>query len=257
MDAVRFEKVTKTYPYQEITADGRARLRRKADAANDPVALKRLTLTIEAGQGLGVLGKPGSGRTTFLGLVGGLLRPTRGTVLVRGRATGLIGMGAGFTGDLSVRENVLRSGMLLGEPREAMASRVDAILEMADLTEQADLVLRRLNTAQTKKLGWCVALHTEPEVFLADEEVVIGGPSMRDVGLDRLEQVTASGRTLVVATNKGAFLTRLCTRGIVLDEGRLVFDGPIDEALRSHRRAGGVEEPDEDEQPAPDDEATG
>lgn len=234
-ETVRLTKVRKVFPHPKIPADGRPRLRRQTDHSKDTVALRAVTLSFHAGEGTALLGLPGAGRSTLLHLVTGVLRADRGRVLVRGRVSGLIGSGAGFTGDWTLRQNVVASSILLGESRDRAREQADAILGFVGMAGRADARLRDLGPAETKKLGYATALHTRPDIFLSDDELVVGGSDLREASLALLAQVPASGRTLVVTSNSAKLLPQLCTRGVVLDEGRVDFDGGLEEALSRYR----------------------
>jgi ABC-2 type transport system ATP-binding protein len=232
---VRFTDVWKVFPHPKIPAEGRPRLRRQTDHAKDTIALRDVTLSFYAGEPTAILGLPGAGRTTLLHLVTGVFRSDRGQVLVRGRVSGLIASGAGFTGDWSLRDNVVGSSVLLGEPRRRAADRVGEILDFVGMSGRDDERLRDLGAPERRKLGYSIALHCEPDVFLADDELLVGGSALREASLAKLATVPASGRTLVVASNSAKHLEGLCTRGVVLSAGTVDFDGPIDDAVVRYR----------------------
>jgi ABC-2 type transport system ATP-binding protein len=230
-ETVRLTKVRKVFPHPKVPHDGRPRLRRQTDHAKDTVALRGVTVSFYSGEGTALLGLPGAGRSTLLHLITGVFRADGGQVLVRGRVSGLIASGAGFTGDWTLRENVVASSILLGEPRERARSQVDSILGFVGMGDRGDQRLRDLGPAETKKLGYSTALHSRPDIFVSDDELVVGGSELREASLARLAEVPASGRTLVVASNSAKLLPLLCTRGVVLEAGRIDFDGDLEGAL--------------------------
>jgi ABC-2 type transport system ATP-binding protein len=234
-ETVRLTNVRKVFPHPKIPADGRPRLRRQTDHAKDTIALRKVTLSFHAGEATAVLGLPGAGCSTLLHLVTGVFRPDRGRVLVRGRVGGLVASGAGLTGDWTLRDNVVAGSVLLGEPRDLAAGRVGEVLDFVGMNGREDDRLRDLGPAETRKLGYSIALHSRPDVFLSDDELVVGGTSLREASLAKLAEVPASGRTLVVASNSAKHLQVLCTRGVVLDDGRVSFDGELHDALVHYR----------------------
>lgn len=262
-ETVRLTKVRKVFPHPQIPGDGRPRLRRQTDHAKDTVALRKVTLSFHAGQGTALLGLPEAGRSTLLHLITGVFRPDRGHVLVRGRVSGLIASGAGFTGDWTLRQNVEASSILLGEPRNRARTQVETILDFVGMGDRADDRLRELGPAETKKLAYATALHTQPDIFLSDDELVVGGSELREASLAMLAQVPTSGRTLVVTSNSAKLLPELCTRGVVMNAGVVDFDGGLEEALaryrelrdehRSHHSPNEDDDDDEPDRPGPDD----
>ena len=200
------------------------------------VALRGVSLTVGGGESVGLLGAVGSGRSTLLSLIGGMLRPDEGRVLVRGTVTGLMAGGAGFFGDLSVRKNIVRNAMLMGIPHDRATALAPQIAAFAEMEETLDTPVRELSRMQSRALGYAIALHAEPTVFLGDEELAVGSPAVKQAGLELLAAKASEDHALVIATNKPDLLKRLCSRGVVLDNGTVSFDGPLAEALRFFRR---------------------
>ncbi len=235
MEVVTFERVRKVYPDLE-TARFTSLRRKPAKQRRLHVAVRGLTFTVAAGEGVGILGEPESGRTTVLHLMSGVLRADDGRVRVRGRATGLVSAGAGLSNDFSVRSNVVYGLALLGERQDDAVAAADEVIEYADLTDRADTKLRDLAVLDRRRLGYAIALFTTPTVFLADEDLLLGSQARRDAALDRMARYPDHSHALVVATNNTKCLRRLCQRALVLREGQLVFDGPLDEGIAEYRR---------------------
>jgi ABC-2 type transport system ATP-binding protein len=235
MEVVTFEGVRKVYPDLE-TARFTSLRRTPADQRRLHVAVRGLTFTLVAGEGVGILGEPESGRTTVLHLISGVLRADAGKVLVRGRATGLVSAGAGLSNDFSVHTNVVFGLVLLGERQDDAEAAADEVIDYAELTDEADTKLRDLTPLDRRRLGYAIALFTNPTVFLADEDLLLGSQAMRDGALDRMAHYPDRSHALVVATNSTKYLRRLCQRALVLRGGQLVFDGPLDEGIAEYRR---------------------
>ncbi len=199
-------------------------------------ALAPLDLTIEEGETVALLGRNGSGKSTLLKLVAGVMAPDTGRVRVRGRLAGLLEVGAGFHPDLTGRENVHLNASILGMGPAAIRSRFDEIVEFADIGPFLDTQVRFYSSGMFLRLAFSVAVHTEPDVFLVDEVLAVGDEAFRDKCLTRIERLSAEGRTLVVVSHDLPLVERLCRRGVVLDSGRLVHDGPVVPAVE-HLRA--------------------
>ncbi|MGG5258737.1 ABC transporter ATP-binding protein [Phycicoccus avicenniae] len=194
-------------------------------------ALAPLDLTVHEGETVALLGRNGSGKSTLLKLVAGVMAPDTGRVRVRGRLAGLLEVGAGFHPDLTGRENVHLNAAILGMDPAAVRARFDDIVAFADIGPFLDTQVRFYSSGMFLRLAFAVAVHTEPDVFLVDEVLAVGDEAFRDKCLTRIEQLSAEGRTLVVVSHDLPLVERLCDRGIVLDAGRVVHDGPVEEAV--------------------------
>jgi ABC-type polysaccharide/polyol phosphate transport system ATPase subunit len=200
-------------------------------------ALNGVSLTLAAGESLGVLGRVGSGRSTLLSVINGVLRPDKGKVAIRGFATGLMGAGAGFLAELPVQENIVRNALLLGLQESRAEELAPQIAAFSGLESFLDRPLRDLSRVHAKRLGYTVALFAEPTIFLGDEQLVVGSPQFRESSLKRLASFPNQTRGLIVVSNRSEHLLQLCTRAIVMDHGVVTFDGSVDAALHEYRRA--------------------
>ncbi len=201
----------------------------------DFTALSPLDLTIHEGETVALLGRNGSGKSTLLKLVAGVMAPDTGRVRVRGRLAGLLEVGAGFHPDLTGRENVHLNAAILGMDPGAIRARFDAIVEFADIGPFLDTQVRFYSSGMFLRLAFAVAVHTDPDVFLVDEVLAVGDEAFRDKCLTRIEELSAEGRTLVVVSHDLPLVERLCGRGVVLDAGTLVHDGPVAGAVERLR----------------------
>lgn len=197
----------------------------------DFTALAPLDLEISQGESVALLGRNGSGKSTLLKLVAGVMAPDTGRVRVRGRLAGLLEVGAGFHPDLTGRENVHLNAAILGMRPAQVAERFDAIVEFADIGPFLDTQVRFYSSGMFLRLAFAVAVHTDPDVFLVDEILAVGDEAFRDKCLGRIERLSGEGRTLVVVSHDLPLMERLCTRGVVLDRGRVVADGPVADAV--------------------------
>jgi ABC-2 type transport system ATP-binding protein len=213
------------------TVQGRAR-------TDDFTALHPLDLAIEAGESVALLGRNGSGKSTLLKLLAGVMAPDTGQVRVRGRLAGLLEVGAGFHPDLTGRENVFLNAAILGLSRAQVEERFDDIAAFADIGRFLDTQVRFYSSGMFLRLAFAVAVHTEPDVFLVDEILAVGDEAFRAKCLDRIERLAGEGRTLVVVSHDLPLVERLCSRGVLLDRGRLVADGPVRTAVELLRAAG-------------------
>ena len=205
-------------------AQGRAR-------HNDFTALDDINLTVPQGQTLALLGRNGSGKSTLLKLMAGVMAPDAGRVRLRGRVAGLLEVGAGLHPDLTGRENVFLNASILGMAEAEVRARFDDIVDFADIGPFLDTQVRFYSSGMFLRLAFAVAVHTDPDVFLVDEILAVGDEPFRRRCLERIERLSAEGRTLVVVSHDLPLVERLCDRGVVLQQGRVVHDGAVTDAV--------------------------
>jgi ABC-2 type transport system ATP-binding protein len=195
-------------------------------------ALDEVSLTIDQGETVALMGLNGSGKSTLLKLISGVMRPDEGSVRVRGRVAGLIDVGAGLHPELTGRENVYLNGAILGMSREEIARKFDAIVEFSGVERFLDDQVKFYSSGMFMRLAFSIAAHTEPDVFLIDEVLAVGDPPFREKCLERIRELRGEGRTMVVVAHDIKMLIDLCDRGITMRQGRLIFDGATEEAGR-------------------------
>jgi ABC-2 type transport system ATP-binding protein len=212
---------------------------RRRTVSEELWALRDLTLEVPQGETLGLLGANGSGKSTLLGLVAGILPPTGGQVRVRGRVGSLLELGAGFNGELTGRENVYLNASLLGMPRREVARRFDEIVAFAELGPFIDTQVKHYSSGMYVRLGFAVAVHTDPDVLLVDEVMAVGDDAYQRKCLAKVAELQDRGRTIVFVTHALDLVPQVCNRAVVLDRGRLVADGdPAAAAATLRRRLG-------------------
>jgi ABC-2 type transport system ATP-binding protein len=198
-------------------------------------ALKPLSLDIQAGETVGVLGHNGSGKSTLLKCVAGILTPTTGTIRLRGRLASLLELGAGFHPELSGRENVFINAAFLGISRREIAKKFDDIVAFAELEHFIDEPVKHYSSGMYVRLGFAVAVNVDPDILLVDEVLAVGDEVFQKKCLNRVKQFQAEGRTIVFVTHAADMVREVCDRAIVLDHGQLVADGLPGEAIRIFR----------------------
>ncbi|WP_129338191.1 ABC transporter ATP-binding protein [Cellulomonas endophytica] len=198
-------------------------------------ALDDVDLTVASGESVALLGFNGSGKSTLLKVVSGVMRPDRGRVRVRGRVAGLIEVGAGFHPDLTGRENVFMNGAILGMDERQVTQRFDDIVAFSEIERFIDTEVKHYSSGMFLRLAFAVAVHSDPDVFLIDEILAVGDEPFQRKCLDRVRALSGEGRTLVVVSHDLDMVAGLCTRGVLLERGRLVADGPSHEVVRRMR----------------------
>lgn len=194
-------------------------------------ALREIDLSAEHGECIGVLGPNGAGKTTLLRLLAGVTQPSEGLVDVRGRIAPLIALGVGFHQEMSGRENAIVNGMLLGLSARQVSARLEQIVEFAELSEFIDTPVKFYSSGMSMRLGFSVIMHTEPRVLLIDEILAVGDAGFQFKCFDRLRAFQQAGAAIVIVSHSMEMLRQLCDRGIVLRNGRIRYDGDIEQAI--------------------------
>ncbi len=206
-------------------------IKRKKVRSDVFTALDDLSFQIGDGEAVAVLGLNGSGKSTTLKLVSGVLEPDQGRVLTRGRVAGLIEVGAGFHPDLSGRENVYLNAAILGMQKKEIDERFDEIVAFSEIGEFIDQEVKHYSSGMFMRLAFSVAIHVELDILLVDEVLSVGDAPFRAKCTERIKELTSRGITMLVVSHDMNMVKELCTRGVVIAKGKKVFDGPIDVAV--------------------------
>jgi ABC-type polysaccharide/polyol phosphate transport system ATPase subunit len=205
--------------------------------ATDIWALRDVSVRVEAGEAVGLIGRNGSGKTTLLRLVAGIIKPTAGRVQAGGRVGSLLELGAGFHPDFTGRENVFLNGAIQGLRRVEIRERFDEIVTFAELEHAIDRPVRTYSSGMTMRLGFAIAAFLDADVLLLDEVFAVGDEAFQRKCFGRIFQFKRQGGTIVFVSHDAAAVERLCERSVLLDRGHVAFDGPTREAVTRYRRA--------------------
>ncbi len=200
--------------------------RRERTAADYFWPLRGLTFSIAAGDSLGILGQNGSGKSTLLKILTGVLRPTSGSVRVRGRVASLLELGAGFHPELTGRENIFLNGSVHGLSRKEMRRKLDSIIGFAELGQFIDTPVKHYSSGMYVRLGFAVAIHTEPQVLIVDEVLTVGDQIFQQKCMERIWDMKRAGVAIVLVSHNLDEIRRLCNRAIWLQEGVARANGP-------------------------------
>lgn len=233
--AIQVEKVNKQFVLRHTRSMKEAvvwLLRgRKGDISKRFHALHDIDLDVQQGESVALLGLNGSGKSTLLKHISGVMLPDTGLVRTRGKVAGLIEVGAGFHHDLSGRDNVYLNGAILGMTEAQITERFDSIVEFAEIGEFIDTEVRFYSSGMYLRLAFSVAVHTDPEIFLVDEILAVGDEPFQRKCLDKIGELSNAGKTLVVVSHDLELVSGICNRGVVLQHGNVIYDGPINEAI--------------------------
>jgi len=214
-----------------------ARLRRKK-TTTEFTALRDIGFTVREGESVALLGFNGSGKSTLLKLISGVMRPDNGKILTRGRVAGLIEVGAGFHPDLSGRENVYLNAAILGMTRAEIDAQFDEIVDFSEIGDFIDTEVKHYSSGMFVRLAFSVAIHTELDILLVDEVLAVGDAPFREKCTRKILELTAKGKTMLVVSHDVEMVTRVCQRGIVLRDSRIIFDGDVHDAVAAMQGQG-------------------
>ncbi|MCB0896511.1 MAG: ABC transporter ATP-binding protein [Nocardioides sp.] len=222
---------------------------RRQDISDSFKAVDDVTFTVQQGESIGLMGLNGSGKSTLLKLINGVMRPDSGRVLTRGRISGLIATGAGFHPQLTGRENVYLNAAVLGMGEAETRRKFDDIVEFADIGKFLDSPVGHYSSGMFARLGFAVAIHVDSDIFLADEVLAVGDRPFKRKCLAKMQEIRDSGRTLFYVSHATASVRKMCDRVIVLEHGRVGFDGDVDAGIKYLQYDGSdtEEEPDSEE----------
>ena len=195
------------------------------------LALDDVSATIRQGEAIGLMGLNGSGKSTLLKLISGVLRPDKGRVLTRGRIAGLIEVTAGFHPQLTGRENIYLNAAILGMGEREVTRKFDDIVDFADIARFLDTPVGRYSSGMFARLGFSVAVSADSDIFIIDEVLAVGDPPFKKKCIRRIKKVRDEGRTIVFVSHNTTQVKRLCDRALVLVDGQLGFDGPVEDAV--------------------------
>ena len=188
-------------------------------------AVKDLNFTIRRGERVGLIGHNGSGKSTTLKMVCGVLKPTKGRVSVRGKVAPLLELGAGFDYNLTARENVFLNGAILGFSRSKMRDRYENIMEFAELKEFEDVALKNFSTGMVARLGFAIATCYDPDILIIDEILSVGDRDFQAKCHERIDELIGRGTTILFVSHSDDKIINICERVIWLDHGNMVADG--------------------------------
>ena len=233
-ESIVVENVTKSFTmryHRTIKQMSIARVRGQ-EISDTFLAVDDVSFRVDQGESIGLMGLNGSGKSTLLKLINGVMKPDTGSVLTRGRIAGLIATGAGFHPQLTGRENVFLNAAILGMTEKETKAKFDDIVEFADVGKFLEVPVGNYSSGMFARLGFAVAVHTDSDIFLVDEVLAVGDRPFKRKCIARMEEIRATGRTLFYVSHAPGSVRKMCERVLVLEKGRLAFDGPTAEGIK-------------------------
>ena len=225
----------RVYPQRNVTLKD-AILRRRQLRREEIWALRDVSLAIEPGEAVGIIGRNGSGKTTLLRLIAGIFQPTGGRLEVAGEVGSLLGLGAGFHPDFTGRENVYMNGAIHGLSRSYVHERLEEIVSFAELEEFFDVPVRTYSSGMYMRLGFALATHLDPDILLLDEVFAVGDEAFQRKCFGKILELRERGRTIVFVSHAAPAVERVCERAILLTSGRVAHDGAAREVIKHYQQ---------------------
>lgn len=195
-------------------------------------ALKDINFEVERGEVLGIIGKNGAGKSTLLKILSKVTAPTTGSIKSRGRIASLLEVGTGFNPELTGRENIYLNGAILGMTKKEITSKLDEIIEFSGCERYIDTPTKRYSSGMTVRLAFAVAAFLEPEILVIDEVLAVGDAEFQKKAIGKMQDISREGgRTVLFVSHNMAAVRSLCTRGILIENGKTIFFGDIDDTI--------------------------
>lgn len=195
-------------------------------------ALRDINFEVEKGEVLGIIGKNGAGKSTLLKLLSKVTSPTTGAIKTKGRIASLLEVGTGFHPEMTGRENIYMNGTIMGMSRQEISAKLEEIVEFAGVSRYIDTPVKRYSSGMTVRLGFSIAAHLEPEILIVDEVLAVGDAEFQKKAIGKMQDVSkGEGRTVLFVSHNMASVRALCSRGIILENGEVAFNGNVESCI--------------------------
>lgn len=236
---ISFENVSKSYPLYHAVTGGFKKFIFNLPSAIKSLqttfhALQGVSLTVGKGERVGIIGRNGSGKSTTLGLMAGVLKQSSGKVMVNGRVLPLLELGMGFNNELTGIENIFLNGILRGMTKNEVRQRIDEIIAFSEVGEFIDQPLRTYSSGMVARLAFSIIAHLEPEIMLIDEVLAVGDIAFQQKCYNKMLSFKEKGITIVLVSHAMCDIQMFCDRVILLDKGKVVKEGRPDEVIKAY-----------------------
>jgi lipopolysaccharide transport system ATP-binding protein len=212
-------------------------------------ALQDISFEVRRGEALGLIGRNGAGKSTALKILSRIMKPTKGQMIVNGRLSALIEVGAGFHPDLTGRENVFLHGTILGMTKREIQSKLDQIIAFSGIEEFIDTPVKRYSSGMYARLGFSVAAHVDPEVLVVDEVLSVGDNLFQQRCMERIQSVIKAGTTVLFVSHNLKAVAEICQRAMLLEHGKMIAIGQTDAVIRKYLNTGATAAIPEEDKP--------
>lgn len=233
--AVQVENVTKKFVIRNSRSVKDRVLSPGSKGKLEFLSLNSVSTKVSQGDTIGLIGHNGSGKSTLLKIIGGILEPTSGRVLRRGRVAALLELGAGFNQELTGKENIFLNAAILGLSRAETLKYLDSIISFSELEDFIDTQVKFYSSGMYVRLAFAIAVHVDPDILLVDEVLAVGDEPFQRKCLSKISDFQAEGRTIVLVSHSADQIASVCNSAIVLDSGKKIYDGDVGRAIRALR----------------------
>jgi lipopolysaccharide transport system ATP-binding protein len=198
-------------------------------------ALKDINFEVKQGEVLGIIGKNGAGKSTLLKILSRVTKPTTGRISAKGRIASLLEVGTGFHPEMTGRENIYMNGSIMGMTKKEITSKFDEIVDFAGIEKFIDTPVKRYSSGMTVRLGFAIAAHLEPEILVVDEVLAVGDAEFQKKAIGKMQEISKGhGRTVLFVSHNMGAVESLCTKGIVIDNGKISYSGFVSDCINSY-----------------------
>lgn len=197
-------------------------------------ALNEISFSLNKGDSLAIIGQNGSGKSTLLKILSKITSPTKGTIQYSGKVASLLEVGTGFHAELTGRENIFLNGAILGMSPREIQQKFKAIVNFAEVEDFLDEPVKRYSSGMRLRLAFAIAAHVDPDILIIDEVLAVGDYKFRQKCIDLIQSFEHLQKIFIFVAHDSDILKKLCTKGLVLDEGKMIFFGPIEKALQQY-----------------------
>lgn len=232
---ITFDRVTKTYILYKSDQERFKALFFKPRNPKTNKALNGVSLRIYPGESVGIVGDNGAGKSTLLKMITGVTFPDEGTVTVNGKVAALLELTAGFSDEMTGRENIYLKGYILGLEDEYIKDIEEKIIDFAQLGDYIDQPVRTYSSGMKMRLGFAINVNIEPEILVVDEALAVGDASFKKKCKEKINEIIKSGTTVLFVSHSADSVREICERSIFLKKGAVIFDGPTEETLKVYK----------------------
>jgi ABC-type polysaccharide/polyol phosphate transport system ATPase subunit len=201
------------------------------------LALKNINIEIKKGEKVGIIGANGSGKTTILKIIAGITTPTEGNVVTKGKVVSLIDLEAGFHPDLTGEQNIYLNGMLLGMRKKEISKRLKNIIKFADIGRFIDAPLYTYSSGMALRLGFSIAVYSDPDILLLDETLAVGDAEFRKRSSSKIQELQRSGKTILLVSHTLELIRTHCIKAVWLEKGRIKMVGKPSQVIRMYLKS--------------------
>lgn len=198
--------------------------------------LTGVTFDVKRGESIGIIGHNGAGKSTLLKIITGIIKPTEGSIKVRGSVAPLLNLGAGFDYEATARENINLNGAILGYTKKELKSKYESIVEFSELRDYMDVPLKNFSSGMVARLGFAIAIDVEPDILLVDEILSVGDENFRTKCAHKIEELQKKGITFIIVSHSMAQIKKLCQKAIWIENSAIMAQGDTEEVCESYQK---------------------